>query len=485
MDNISSTDYCAVIIVGAGIAGLAAANTLASNGIHFIIVEAQDNVGGRVKTIVSSDNIAVDLGAQFVHGEKNNKVYELCTTLDCLVDDEDESDEFFLTSKHKQVDSELAKEVWDIREKVLDKARKVKNTKKLFGDFLRENYQKEMLSTVDDADTRQAFVQWLLKIEVEDNGCQSLNDINLTEFGVFETLDGDYMRPLKNSFQPFLDYLLSMIPTNQLRLNSEVTKVEYLANKHLSIIEVIDRVNGCSKKLSCDHIIWTTSIGHLKDNFSQIFGTENKLIEQKQSAIENFGFGTVNKVVLIYPTPMNFWPNNVAGIYLLELPSAPVKLSRDQLSFLATHEVDPQKAQCIMDAIVYVCPSAAFRTVSFSIAGQAALFVEEMSEMVLCRLCHGILCHYLEITNEDKNQPICALKSEWGKNRFIRGSYSFLSIRSTEQDQQCLREPYAPDGVPRVIFAGEAMHPRFFSTIHGAFESGSDAAHSLIKTKKT
>jgi len=107
---------------------------------------------------------------------------------------------------------------------------------------------------------------------------------------------------------------------------------------------------------------------------------------------------------------MSFWPNNVAGIYLLELPSAPVKLSQDQLSFLATHEVDPQKAQCIIDAIVYVCPSAAFRTVSFSIAGQAALLVEEMSEMVLCRLCYGILSYYLEITNEDKNQPIRALK---------------------------------------------------------------------------
>jgi len=38
-------------------------------------------------------------------------------------------------------------------------------------------------------------------------------------------------------------------------------------------------------------------------------------------------------------------------------------------------------------------------------------------------------------------------RSEWQKNRFTRGSYSFLSIRSTPQDQRCMREPYAPDGV--------------------------------------
>jgi len=105
------------------------------------------------------------------------------------------------------------------------------------------------------------------------------------------------MRPLKHSFQTMLDYLSSVIPKNQLLLNSEVIKVEYLDNNHSLVVELIDHLSGTTKILSCDHIIWTTSMGYLKDNFSRIFATEDKLIEQKKLAIDNWGFGTVNKVM--------------------------------------------------------------------------------------------------------------------------------------------------------------------------------------------
>jgi len=43
-----------VVIVGAGMAGLAAANTLVLNSMSFVIVEAQDYVGGRIKPIATS-----------------------------------------------------------------------------------------------------------------------------------------------------------------------------------------------------------------------------------------------------------------------------------------------------------------------------------------------------------------------------------------------------------------------------------------------
>jgi monoamine oxidase len=56
-----------VIVVGAGIAGLAAARTLAEAGIGVTLVEARDRVGGRIYTL-PGDEFPIELGAEFIHG---------------------------------------------------------------------------------------------------------------------------------------------------------------------------------------------------------------------------------------------------------------------------------------------------------------------------------------------------------------------------------------------------------------------------------
>ena len=56
-----------VLVVGAGIAGLTAARTLAEAGCNVTVLEASDHVGGRVRTH-DANGVAVELGAEFVHG---------------------------------------------------------------------------------------------------------------------------------------------------------------------------------------------------------------------------------------------------------------------------------------------------------------------------------------------------------------------------------------------------------------------------------
>lgn len=55
LEKLSSTLHSTVydhLIVGAGIAGLYAAKLLAENGVkNFVILEAQEGMGGRVETI--------------------------------------------------------------------------------------------------------------------------------------------------------------------------------------------------------------------------------------------------------------------------------------------------------------------------------------------------------------------------------------------------------------------------------------------------
>jgi monoamine oxidase len=58
---------CEVLVIGAGMAGLTAARTLAEAGIGVTIIEARGRVGGRILTQRIADQ-AIELGAEFIHG---------------------------------------------------------------------------------------------------------------------------------------------------------------------------------------------------------------------------------------------------------------------------------------------------------------------------------------------------------------------------------------------------------------------------------
>jgi len=58
-----------VVVLGAGIAGLAAAERLGAAGRRVVVLEARDRIGGRIHTVDDPGlNLPVELGAEFVHG---------------------------------------------------------------------------------------------------------------------------------------------------------------------------------------------------------------------------------------------------------------------------------------------------------------------------------------------------------------------------------------------------------------------------------
>jgi monoamine oxidase len=74
-----------------------------------------------------------------------------------------------------------------------------------------------------------------------------------------------------------------------------------------------------------------------------------------------------------------------------------------------------------------------------------------------------------------KVHPVAA--SAWTKDRFCRGSYSH-ALPGYSQCRAILAEPVDD----RLFFAGEATSTSFFSTAHGAYESGIRAAAEVART---
>ena len=60
-----------VIVVGAGWAGLTAANALRNAGIEHVVLEGRDRIGGRAHTI-DLGGIPVDLGCSWIHDPIGN-----------------------------------------------------------------------------------------------------------------------------------------------------------------------------------------------------------------------------------------------------------------------------------------------------------------------------------------------------------------------------------------------------------------------------
>ncbi|XP_066139095.1 lysine-specific histone demethylase 1A isoform X3 [Euwallacea fornicatus] len=81
LQPIPSKKYGKVIVIGAGIAGLAAAQQLQQFGLEVIVLEARDRVGGRIATFRKGSYIA-DLGAMVVTGLGGNPVTTLSKQID-------------------------------------------------------------------------------------------------------------------------------------------------------------------------------------------------------------------------------------------------------------------------------------------------------------------------------------------------------------------------------------------------------------------
>lgn len=108
MDKADEDDEIAII--GAGIAGLAAARTLTDEGYAVFVLEARDRLGGRMYTD-DSLGFPVDLGAAWIHGASGNPLLDLVEAADVETRVTDEDDVVFYDAQGGTGDDDDLEEV--------------------------------------------------------------------------------------------------------------------------------------------------------------------------------------------------------------------------------------------------------------------------------------------------------------------------------------------------------------------------------------
>ena len=71
-------------------------------------------------------------------------------------------------------------------------------------------------------------------------------------------------------------------------------------------------------------------------------------------------------------------------------------------------------------------------------------------------------------------------RTSWGADKYFCGSFSSeLSEHFSPEQSKIMLEPIFYNDSPAILFAGEAYHHKWMSTLHGAYDTGRQQANVI------
>lgn len=417
------------LVIGAGLAGLAAARELMRHGHDVVVLEARDRLGGRIWTSNHWPDVPLDLGATWIHGTKGNPITGLADELEATRWSTSYDRSVIYNTSGQVLTQSEANQLEAISQRVFSALRQAQD---LDEDMSVRQAVASLEKELRHSPEAVRFLNFCLSGTIEQEFSGSASRLSAQWYdSVDEYAGGDAL--FAQGFRVITDFLARGI---DVRLSQVVKEV------HWQQPQV--RVVTHASEFVADNVVVTLPLGVLQRHTVQFTPA---LPNEKSQAIAKLGMGVLNKCYLRFPRA--FWPQDVDW---LEYVPAQHGEWTEWVSF-----------QRVANVPILLGFNAADRGRDIE-----ALTNEQTVESAMNTL--------RTIFGADLPQVTDFQITRWASDPFAGGSYSYNAVGSTPEMRTALAKPLNR----QVFFAGEATSKAFFGTAHGAYLSGLRAAKDVL-----
>ncbi|NOX61813.1 MAG: NAD(P)-binding protein [Chloroflexi bacterium] len=433
--NAASAD---VLVIGAGMAGLAAARDLVAAGLSVIVLEARTRIGGRIWSMRFGDGV-IDLGASWIHGVRGNPIAHLAKKANVQTIPTDYDNLWLYDAQGRLLsDVEVERQYREFRT-IMAEVRLIRRRRKKGGEAdiaLEEALRLALRGKTLNGDEQMTLNYWINSV-IEQEYAADVAELSLYRYDEDDAFRGeDAVFP-----QGFGQVVAFMAQGLDIRTGHAVRRLEYDASGVRAFTE--------QGEFRGERAVVTLPLGALKSGAMEFVP---ELPARKQAAIRRLGMGLMNKTYFRFPRV--FWP--------------------EESEFLG--RLSPRKGRW-SEWLSMVRYTGEPVLVGFNVASYA----REMEAAALETGVEAAMQALRGMFGPGIPEPEAIMSTRWASDPYSLGAYSFAAVAAGESDYEALAEPVDE----RLFFAGEATHVRYPATVHGAFLSGQREARRILRILTT